>query len=115
MAQLIRAELTDLLRTKVRDHRIDTKNICIDDVRVSVDLAFATVYVSSIDVDTEDQKQDIIQVLTHARGFLRRELAKRMQMRTTPELQFEFDQVREHAYRIEALIEEANARDAGGY
>lgn len=110
VAEFIRGELTDLIRRKMRDPRIDAMQLTVTDVRVSRDLAFADIFVAcSLDLEDEAVDQSL-SVLQQAAGFFRSELAKRHDMRTTPELRFHLDRTDREAQRIDELLAEARNR-----
>lgn len=110
VADLLRAELSDLLLRAVHDPRI--RLVSVADVEVTPDLRHAVVKVSVLGSDEE--RAATIEALHHARGFLRSELAHRLRkMRVTPELTFELDRGAEHSQRIADLLESLNARDQG--
>lgn len=96
----IRAELADLLLREVRDPRV--RLATIREVEVSADLSHATVRVSALGDET--QRVSAVEGLDRARGFLRRELARRLALRTTPELRFVLDRGAEHSQRISDLL-----------
>ena len=106
VAEYVRRELGDLIRTKMRDPRVDTRNIVLNDVRVSRDLRVADVYLRSCDTNAV-QPTVLIDVFQKAAGFLRTELSQRHSMRHTPELRFFYDSLEEQGAIIEALIEKA--------
>ena len=93
-------ELSTLLLMEVADPRL--AGVSITKVRVDRELAFANIYVSSL--DGSEAADEIIAGLKHAGGYLRSELAKRMQLRYTPRLRFYWDPSPEHADRIDQLI-----------
>lgn len=110
VAEFIRGELADLIRRKVRDPRIDGLQLTVTDVRVSRDLAYADIFVAlshTVEIGTDSE---ILTVLQQAAGFFRSELAKRHQMRTTPELRFHLDRTDQEAQRIEELLAKARSR-----
>ena len=108
VADLIRAELSDLLLRSVHDPRI--RLVSVTDVDVSPDLRHAVVKVSVLGGDEE--RESTVEALRHARGFLRSELAHRLRtMRVTPELLFELDRGAEHSRKITDLLESLHARD----
>ena len=111
VAELIRKELTTLIRLKMRDPRIEVQNVILSDVRVTSDLATANVYIRTLDLDQNINQQEMVQVLQSAAGFLRSELAKRHAMRTTPALKFHYDDVEDKGAQIDALIDQAMARE----
>lgn len=109
VAELIRKELTTLIRQKMRDPRVSVQDVIVSDVRVSSDLATANVYVRALDFDQTINRGELVQVLQRAAGFLRSELAKRHSMRTTPALEFHYDDVEDEGSHIDALIDQAMA------
>ena len=111
VAELIRKELTALIRLKMRDPRIEVQNVIVNDVRVAGDLSTANVYIRALDLDQTVDKEELVQVLQRAAGFLRSELAKRHSMRTTPALKFYYDDVEDEGSHIDALIDQAMARE----
>jgi ribosome-binding factor A len=93
-------ELSTILLMDVSDPRLAT--VSITKVRVDRELAFANIYVSSIEgSETAEVK---LQSLRHASGYLRSELAHRIEIRHTPKLRFYWDPSPEHADRIDQLI-----------
>lgn len=100
VAERIHEELSILLLMEVADPRLET--VSITDVRVDRELAFANIYVSSI--EGSDAAPDIIDGLKHASGFLRRELAHKIQLRSFPRLRFYWDPTPEHVDNIDQLL-----------
>ena len=97
---MIAAELSDLLRTRVKDPRVGFASVTR--VEVSGDLRHAKVFVSVM--GTEKEQTVTIQALKHATGFLRSELASRITLRYMPELAFKLDTSIEQGSRILELI-----------
>ena len=91
----------------MRDPRLP--ECIVEDVVVSRDLSYAKIYVSSPVEDVNEQ--EIIAVFMNAAGFLRSALAKSLNLRKTPELQFHYDNSFKNARKIEALIHKACASD----
>ena len=87
--------------------------VSVNDVRVSKDLSFADIYVSSLQADDAKAKTELIEVLNSAAGYFRSTLAKRHRMRTTPKPRFHYDSLVEEGPRIEKLIGDAMASQAG--
>jgi ribosome-binding factor A len=109
VGDFVRDELAQILQREMRDPRVGM--VSVNEVRVSKDLSFADVYVSSLETDTQEQKDALIAALGNAAGWMRSELAKRHSMRTTPKLRFHYDDVVDRGPRLEALIEHAVASD----
>jgi ribosome-binding factor A len=102
----IKRELGEIFQYETRDPRL--KSITVMDVKVTPDLGYATVYVSPMKSDQEDE--EISKLLKKKAGFFRSELAKRLTIKHTPELRFEIDIVEDHAHRIEKIL--SNERDS---
>ncbi|CAN5298770.1 MAG: 30S ribosome-binding factor RbfA [Gemmatimonadetes bacterium] len=101
--ELLREELSVLIRSEVRDPRVGLATITA--VETSPELDHARVYISTLGED--DEKQEILAGLQSAAGFLRGQLGRRLHLRRIPELHFAIDRVLEGAQRIETLLREA--------
>ena len=93
-------ELSTILLMEVSDPRLET--VSITKVRVDRELAFANIYVNSL--EGSETADEVLTGLIHAGGYLRSGLAQRIQMRHTPRLRFFWDPSPEHADRIDQLI-----------
>jgi ribosome-binding factor A len=102
LAELIAAELSDLLRIRVKDPRVGFASIT--HVEVSGDLRHAKIFVSVM--GTPQEQAETMKALKHATGFLRHELAERIVLRYMPELVFKLDTSIEEGSRILALIQQ---------
>ena len=100
----LHADLADLILHKLRDPRLGF--VTITEVRMSPDLKHARVYVS-VYGDAE-QREESLKALRSARGFLKLQIGRRMQLRYVPELVFVADDTLERGARIEALLEDAD-------
>lgn len=100
IADRIREELSELVLFHASDPRI--KGISITDIEVDRELTVANVYVSA--VEGRERSGEILAGLNHASGFLRSELAKRIELRITPNLRFHWDPTPEHADHMEKLF-----------
>ena len=100
VAERIHEELSILLLMEVADPRLET--VSITDVHVDRELAFANIYISSI--EGSEAADEIIGGLEHASGFLRRELAHKIQLRSFPNLRFYWDPTPEHVDNIDQLL-----------
>jgi len=110
VSEQIQRELADLLQFEVKDPRIGM--ITITQVEVSGDLAHAKVYYSAPVADQALQNAAEIQKgLEKSAGFLRGQLAKRMLLRTVPQLHFVYDSSIDRGMRLSKLIDEALAPD----
>ena len=100
IADRMREELADLLVRQTNDPRLS--GVSITDVEVDRELAYATIFFSSI--EGAERADEIQAGFEHAQGFLRSELAHRISLRTFPRLRFRYDQTFERAENIEQLL-----------
>lgn len=110
VADFIRDEVARIIQLEMRDPRVGPF-VSVNDVRVSKDLSFADIYVSSLQAASDEQRDVLISVLNKAAGFFRSTLSKRHRMRTTPRPRFHYDELVEEGPRLEALITKAVADD----
>ena len=103
LGELFAAELSDLLRSRVKDPRVGFASIT--HVEVSGDYRHAKIYVSVM--GSEEERANTIKALKHASGFLRHELASRVVLRYMPEIVFKLDTSIEQGSRILDLIRES--------
>ena len=96
----IREELSALLLMEVSDPRLS--GVSVTDVKVDRELAYANIYVSAL--EGSERSKEILEGLEHAGGFLRHELAIRVDLRTFPRLRFHWDPTFERAARIEDIF-----------
>src|SRR5712691_12395600 len=108
LAELIRQTVAAFLTGNVRDPRIGF--VTVTGVEVSADLSHAAVRVSVMGSDEEKARS--LEGLTSAAGFLRAQLARRLTLRTTPELRFQLDRGLEHAQQIDRVLKELKEPDA---
>jgi len=97
MNDLIRAELSELIRRKVKDPRVAT--VSVTSVWTSADLSRARVTIGVLD---DARAPEALKGLAHAAGYLRSELSRRLQVKRVPELLFEVD----HSARDEARMDD---------
>jgi len=88
LSGLLREEIGDLLRRQVKDPRLSSLHT-VTEVVISPDLRHAKVFVSVM--GTSEEKKQTLTGLMAAAGFLRRELAGRLNLRHIPELDFRLD------------------------
>jgi len=108
VGEQIRRELAELIRDELRDPRLAL--ISMTGVEVSRDLAHARIFVTLVGDPTE--RAERVAELNRAAPLLRRELGRRMRIRTVPALEFRYDEVVERGARLSALIDAAVAADA---
>ncbi len=109
LGELMMAELSDLLRTRLKDPRIGFASIT--HVEVSGDLRHAKVFVSVM--GSAEEQIATMKGLKNASGFLRHELAGRLTLRYMPELVFKLDTSIEEGSRVLELIKQLEQEDMG--
>ena len=103
VSEAIREELAEIIGFELDDPRL--VGVDVTDVHVSPDARHATIKVS---VRGEERAQNqAITALEHASGYLRREIAGRLQLRHVPELHFERDKNPDADSRIDFLLRRA--------
>lgn len=108
VGQEIQAALGEVIaRGLMRDPRIGF--ITITGVKVSPDLRTAQVFYSML--GTPEQKKDTQAGLDAAKGFLRREVTQRVQLRVSPEVFFRFDASVGEGDKIERLLREVKDKE----
>ena len=90
-----------LIRNGIKDPRVDSL-LSITDVEVTRDLSYATIYISRY--GSEQQRQDALDGMKAAAGFIRSELSRRLKLRTVPELIFKLDDSLEYGAKIETIL-----------
>ena len=110
LTHALREMLSELLLTESKDPRL--AGVVISAVELSGDLKLARAYFSVF--GDEERVRQAADGLAQARGFLRRESAKRLRMHTPPDLEFKRDLGFERADRIARVLDEIHgARDSG--
>ena len=102
VASDIKLALSDLLK-EVKDPRV-SKLLSIIKLDVSGDMSYATVYVSAIE-GAQVTLESVKALNKSARGYLRRELGRRLSLRKVPELRFVADNSIENSANISRIIE----------
>lgn len=104
--QLLRTEISELLRREVNDPRLGTF-ITVTRVSTSPDLRHAKVFFSTYDDTVE--KAVLLQVLSNASGFLRKELGSRLSLRIVPELSFHYDETVSRGARVMDILKHVSS------
>lgn len=107
VGEQIQRELATALRQEIADPRVGMVTVAAVDV--SPDLGHAKVYVTTL--GDERQREDALTALNKAAGHLRACLARRLDMRTMPQLRFRYDASLSEGNRLSALIDRAVADD----
>ena|SRR5436190_3133907 len=112
LASEIVKETSKIILYELRDPRKGF--VTVVRAKVSDDYRYAKIFVSIM--GTPKQKKTVLGGLKHAQGFVQRELSRRIQMRSFPEIHFEIDDSIEKSFKItneiDRLARERKAREA---
>jgi ribosome-binding factor A len=96
----IKEEISRMLLREIKDPRIGF--VTVTRVTVSKDLRFVKVYFSVL--GDQSVREDSLTGLNSAKGFVRRELGRRLRLRYVPDIVFSFDPSLEYMNRVSELI-----------
>ena len=101
-------ELSNIIRSEIKDPRVGLMTSVVS-VEVAPDLKTCKAYISVL--GDEAAANDTIKGLKSAEGFIRRQLAKNLNLRNTPEINFILDQSIEYGVKMSHLIDEVIKKD----
>ena len=101
-------ELSNIIRTEIKDPRINPMTSVVA-VEVAPDLKTCKAYISVL--GDEKSQKDTITGLKSAEGYIRRQLARTVNLRNTPEIRFILDQSIEYGINMSKLIDEVTEHD----
>ena len=101
VAEQLHKELADLIRRDVKDPRVGL--VSITHIHLNPDLTLATVHVCKLGGVAEGGPE-MVEGLQRAAGWLRRQLKRRLRIRTIPELRFEHDTGLNEAVRLTSML-----------
>lgn len=102
VADQIQMILSELLIRQVRDPRV--QGVTVTSVDIDRELQYANVYVNALGDD--DRQAEVMAGLASAAGYLRREVAQRLQLRTAPTLRYQWDPRLAYIEEVNALLED---------
>lgn len=97
----LKREISNIINYKMNNSNI-TGMVSVTKVKVSPDLSRARVFVSMIN----SNKKNTLAALKKSSGFIRSEIAHKVNLRTTPELIFEFDETIEYGAKIDNILKD---------
>ena len=101
-------ELSNIIRSEIKDPRINPMTSVVA-VEVAPDLKTCKAYISVL--GDEKSQKDTITGLKSAEGYIRRQLARTVNLRNTPEIRFILDQSIEYGINMPKLIDEVTEHD----
>ena len=103
VGEQIQREMAQLVQQEIKDPRLGL--VTISAVKLSKDMSHANIFFTVL--NDEQSVEDTLKVLEGAAGFLRHELAKRMQLRIVPNIHFKYDESISYGNELSALINKA--------
>lgn len=106
MAVEIKRTLCTIIQQDIKDPRIDFSTVSITRVDVPADISHARINISVLGDETK--QTETMKALQNAKGHIRSELARQLQVRHAPDLEFRLDKSIEHGIMMSTLLEGLN-------
>ncbi len=100
VSEAIKREVSVMLTQEVKDPAIHFVTVTL--VETADDLRHSKIFVSVL--GDEKTRQETMAGLERAKGFVRRELGRRLQLRYTPDIHFNLDKSLDHAMKIKGIL-----------
>jgi ribosome-binding factor A len=107
VSEAIKREVSVMLTQDVKDPGVHF--VTVTTVETADDLRHAKIFVSVL--GDEETRQGTMKALDRAKGFLRRELGRRLQLRYTPEIHFNLDKSLDHAMKIKGILNQLKVEE----
>jgi ribosome-binding factor A len=108
VGELVRHALAELLaRGDIHDPVIAAHMITVPEVRMSADLRLATIYIMPLGGRDETA---VLEALERNKRYMRREVARRVNLKFAPDIRFRIDERFDEAERIEKLLRTPEVR-----
>lgn len=106
VASLIKEEMSAIFLHRLHDPRLSM--VTITSVKVSPDLKYAKLYLSVYD---KEKRDEVIEKIYEIKGLIRSELAKRINLRVVPDLDFFIDDTMDYVEKMEGLFKKIHEND----
>lgn len=100
----LRKEISNIISFELKNPDV-TGLISVTKVKITPDLKYAKVYISMLN---SKNKEKTLEALKKSSGYIRSEIAKRINLRITPELVFEEDDSMEYGMKIDSILKDLN-------
>ena len=108
MSQEVKKVVSEVIMNDIKDPRVPLMT-SVTSVELTNDLRFANVYISVL--GNEKEKEEAIEGLQSAKGFIRKEIGRKVNLRYTPEPIFFLDTTIEHGIKISKLLNDLKKSD----
>jgi ribosome-binding factor A len=102
LALQIQQEVSLMISRDMKDRRVGF--VTVTGVQLTPDLRHARIFISMM--GSESEKEETLEALNHATGWVRHELGQRIRMKFIPDIVFQFDTSQEYGEHIDRLIDE---------
>lgn len=102
VSETLKEVLSEIIQLNLKDPHVGF--VTVTGVEMTPDLKQAKVWVSVM--GDEEEAQNTLKALKHAKGFLKAEVAKRVRLRYMPEMTFMLDETVRTSMRIEGILKE---------
>ena len=100
VSSLVKRYLSEIISNELNDPRLSGSMITVSSVNVASDLKYAKVYISVFGGDA----QNILNLIKSASGYIKKLLAPKLDLRSTPTLDFDLDTTCEYSQKINTII-----------
>jgi ribosome-binding factor A len=107
VASEIKKAVSYILEVESGNERL--KGITLTDVEMTPDLRIARVFVSS--QNSSMSEKDTLKELNNAKGFIKKNLSKRVRIKYMPQIEFEYDDSIEYGFKIDTILNEIKGKD----
>ncbi len=104
----IKKEVSEIIRSELKDPRIGIITSVLK-TETTNDLKYCKIFISILGDD--EKKKETLEGLKNASGFIRKQVAERINLRNTPELKFILDDSLEYSFKISKIIDDINNSD----
>ena len=109
LGEEIRRIISELLLRGLKDPRLSAM-ISVTAVEVTSDGSYATVYLSVLGPDPDEEKaqlqqEETLEAMKSAKGFIRKEIGRQVKLRHVPDLIFRIDKSMEYGRHISKIID----------
>lgn len=107
LEQDVKVALSKIISYELKDPGVDGM-ISVTDVKITPDQKYAKIYIS---IFGKKNKNNVVDALKKASGYIKRELGKKVSMRNIPELVFELDNSIEYGEHMDKVIKDVIEND----
>lgn len=98
----LKREVSNIINYELKNSKV-TGMLSVTKVKVTPDLRYARIWISALNCRN---KKDTLLGLKQSSGFIRSQIAQKVNLRITPELVFEFDETMEYGEKIDSILNE---------